>query len=61
MRWKTAWNRPTSYLFILVGIAVAVFGFIAGQQRSLLIVFLLVAVIYLVAGVLFLFLAWKGE
>ena len=61
MRWKTAWNRPTSYLFVLVGIAVAVFGFIAGQQRSLLIVFLLVAVIYLVAGVLFLFLAWKGE
>jgi hypothetical protein len=61
MKWKTAWNRPTSYLFILVGIAVAVFGFIAGQQRSLLIVFLLVAVIYLVAGVLFLFLAWKGE
>ena len=61
MKWKTAWNRPTSYLFVLVGIVVAVFGFIAGQQRSLLIVFLLVAVIYLVACVLFLFLAWKGE
>ena len=61
MRWKTAWNRPTSYLFILVGIAVAVFGFIAGQQRSLLIVFLIVGVVYMVACCLFLFLAWKGE
>ena len=61
MRWKTAWNRPTSYLFVLVGIAVAVFGFIAGQQRSLLIVFLIVGVVYMVAFCLFLFLAWKGE
>jgi len=61
MRWKMAWNRPTSYLFVLAGIAVAVFGFIAGQQRSLLIVFLIVAPIYIVACCLFLFLAWKGE
>ena len=61
MRWKTAWNRPTSYLFVLVGIAVAVFGFLASQQRSLLIVFLIVGVVYMVAFCLFLFLAWKGE
>ena len=61
MRWKTAWNRSTAYLLILVGIAVAVFGFIAGQQRSLLFVFLLVAGMYIVACVLFLFLARKGE
>lgn len=59
LRWKTAWNRPTVYMFILIGIAVAIFGFIVVQQSFLRIVFIAVGVIYVVAFCIFLFLAYR--
>ncbi|HZU70566.1 MAG TPA: hypothetical protein VFA09_25055 [Ktedonobacteraceae bacterium] len=61
MRWKAAWNRPTFYLMILIGIAVAVFGLIAGQQRPLLFVFLVIGILYIAICFLLLYLARRAE
>jgi uncharacterized membrane protein SirB2 len=61
MRWKPPQIRMATSIFVLVGIAVVIFNFLASSsgQRPWLIAVLFVSLIYLVAIGLFLFLVWK--
>lgn len=59
MKWKTAWNRFTIYVLMLAGIALAIFIFTNYQQPFLRIVFVVLAVIYLIINCIFLLLTYR--
>ena len=62
IRWEPPRNRTAVYLFIIIGIAVAIFNILAGSsgQRPWIIAYLIVSPIYLASFFLFLFLARKS-